>query len=82
MDITTLFIGFIVLGMILSLTQLSLRVSKIASSVFIVCDMIVLIKAIALVTVLYSKTQPGKSRSTVYRGTFYTDLHTKLVFGG
>ena len=42
---------------------------------------------------IYSKTsiyraswgkgiRPGKSRSTVYRGTFYTDLHTKLVFGG
>ena len=26
--------------------------------------------------------RPGKSRSTVYRGTFYTDLHTKLVFRG
>ena len=26
--------------------------------------------------------RPGKSRSTVYQGTFYTDLHIKLVFGG
>ena len=26
--------------------------------------------------------RPGKSRSTVYRGTFYTDLHIRLVLGG
>ena len=25
---------------------------------------------------------PGKSRGTVNRGTFYIDLHIKLVFGG
>ena len=42
---------------------------------------------------LYSKTpiyrahwgkgiRPGKSGSTVYRGTIYIDLHTKLVMGG
>ena len=45
------------------------------------------------IIIIYSKTpiyraswgkgiRPGKSRSTVYRCTFYTDLHTKLVFGG
>ena len=26
--------------------------------------------------------RPGKPRSMVYQGTFYTDLHIKLVFGG
>ena len=31
---------------------------------------------------LGKEIRPGKSRSTVYRGIFYTDLHIKLVFGG